>query len=78
MRSSPSPRVLLSTDKDRAGHIGQRRGLAVAQADVEMLSFARRRSMQQSGQDGVACVETGGQVRDRDSDLHRRTVPRTG
>lgn len=77
MRGSPSSRVLLPADKNRAGHVGQRRGLAVAQTDVEMLTFTCRCSVQQSGHDGVACVETSSQIRNGDSNLHWRTVPRT-
>lgn len=76
MLRSPPPRIRLPGHEHRARDVRQRRHLAVAQRDVDVLPLARLLPREQRRHHGVARVQSRGQVRDRDADLDGRPVAR--
>lgn len=79
MRSPPSPRIPLPSNKTAHSDIGETRHLAVTKRDVEVLAVvAIGVAVQQRGHDAVGCVETGCQVCDCDADFDGRAVTRAG
>lgn len=74
VRRAPPPAVALPADQDAAGDVGQGRHLAVGEGHVEVLAGVGALSSQQGRHDGVARVQSRGEVGDGDADLDGRSV----
>ncbi len=78
MRCPPPPRVSLATDQTAAGNVGQRRRLAVAQRNVNVLAPPCPGPGKQCRHNAVTRVQARRQIRHGNTHLDRRTVPRAG
>lgn len=86
MRSPPPPRILLPRNQHALAHIRQRRDLAITQTNIQMLSFPLPTCLfivrfntltprPQRRKNTLHSIQPGRQIRNRNTNLHRRAIP---